>query len=112
MANPFDKLKHLMPDLPVGPLPVVAPVAAASPRFGPKVVVRRERKGRGGKTVTFVEGVLLQGEALESFARDMKRALGCGATIEGGAVVLLGDIADRAAEWLSANGAPRVIRGA
>ena len=83
MSHPFDKLAALRGNLPAGPAdpPASAPVAPAHPLAG-KIVVRHERKGRGGKTVTVVQGVALADEALETWARDLKKALGCGATVE------------------------------
>lgn len=82
--------------------------AAAGPRFAPKVVVRREKKGRGGKTVTRISGV---GPAhRDALSARMKKALGCGAQVEGEDVVLLGALVDRAADWLEAEGARRVVR--
>lgn len=73
-----------------------------------KIVVRRETKGRGGKTVTRISGLP---EALrEPYAARMKKALGCGAVVEGEHVLLLGSLVDRAADWLEAEGASRVVR--
>ena len=71
--------------------------------------IRREKKGRGGKTVTRVRG--LPPDELPRWAGDLKRALGCGATVEGDDVVLLGDLVGRAADWLTARGAKQVLRG-
>jgi translation initiation factor 1 len=76
-----------------------------------KLVVRRERKGHGGKTVTRVEGLEAGPAALESLARDLRKALGCGATVDDDAVVLQGDLTERAGDWLRARGATRVVRG-
>lgn len=75
-----------------------------------KIILRRERKGRGGKTVTLVNGLSLPAPRLELLARDMRRGLGCGATIEHGTVVLQGDITSRAEEWLRKHGAARVVQ--
>ncbi|MFM7143946.1 MAG: translation initiation factor [Alphaproteobacteria bacterium] len=74
-----------------------------------KLVLRRERKGRGGKTVTVLDGA--PAGDLSELARAMKKALGCGATVEGGSIVLLGDLSDRARDWLAARGARRVVVG-
>jgi len=108
--NPFAALAGA--DLPSGPAPAEASAAApdepTSPLFDGKVVVRREKKGRGGKTVTRVSGVAAaQREALMG---RMKKALGCGATVEGDDVVLLGSLVDRAADWLASEGATRISR--
>lgn len=78
---------------------------------GTRAVVRREKKGRGGKTVTRVSGLEVRGPALEEFARDMKRALGCGATVDGDDVLLQGALTERAAEWLRSKRGLRVTIG-
>lgn len=77
-------------------------------RFDQKVTVRREKKGRGGKTATRVSG--LPEAHREALAAEMKKALGCGATVEGEDVILLGSVVDRAADWLAAKGARRISR--
>lgn len=86
-----------------------APTADASRWGAAKIVVRRERKGRGGKTATRISG--LPSERLLPLAEEMKRALGCGASVEEGDLLLLGDLVGRAAQWLRDRGAPRVIEG-
>lgn len=82
----------------------------SSLRFDAKVVVRREKKGRGGKTITRIQG--LPAAHREALASEMKRALGCGAALEGEDVILLGSLVDRAADWLEAAGARRISRSA
>ncbi len=89
------------------PEPVEA--ARTTPRLTAKLVVRRETKGRGGKTVTRIGG--LPPEHLEDLAARMKKALGCGAVVEGADVLLLGSLVPRAAAWLRAEGATRVVEG-
>ncbi len=76
-----------------------------------KLVVRRERKGHGGHTATVVEGLAATGVDATEVARRLKRALGCGATLEGGAIVVQGDVPDRVAAWLEGQGVRRVVRG-
>ena len=68
-----------------------------------KVVVRREKKGRRGKTVTRVCGLSLPGNRLDELHREMKRSLGCGASIEDGEIVLQGELTARAAKWLESH---------
>lgn len=58
------------------------------------VRVRRESKGRGGKTVTVVIGVPLAGEALKSLAGELKRRCGTGGTVKEGNIEIQGDHAD------------------
>jgi translation initiation factor 1 len=73
-----------------------------------KVVVRRTRKGRGGKTVTLLEGLPTP---LDPWAKAARKALGCGARVEDADVVLQGDQVERAEAWLSSRGVGRVVRG-
>jgi len=92
------------------------PVASPPPAAGDlsrsaKIVVRRERKGHGGKTVTVIEGVALPAARLDEVARRMRKALGCGSWVEDGRIVLQGDRAPAAEAWLRAAGAARVVRG-
>ena len=98
--------------------PAEPPPPASSPTgdtidFGgaAKIVLRREKKGRGGKTATVVEGIKLPPSGLERIARDLKRALGCGAVVEGTTIVVQGDMGARIEPWLVARGAKRVVIG-
>ena len=110
--SPFAKLAALRDALPAGTpaTTTTAPAEKKAPRvFGEKVVVRFERKGHGGKTVTVVTGVLKH--VVDDVATEMKKALGCGARVEDGAVVLQGDLVDRAIAFLEKKGAPNIVRG-
>jgi len=77
----------------------------------PKLVVRRERKGHGGKTATRIEGLTGSSRELEEAVRDVKRALGCGASIEGRDVVVQGDQGERLLAFLAERGARKVVVG-
>ncbi|MFH1469791.1 MAG: translation initiation factor [Pseudomonadota bacterium] len=84
-----------------------APALEATPVEAPRpgrVVLRAERKGRGGKTVTTLTRHGLEAEASDDLARRLRRALGCGATVEGEAIVVQGDQREPAARWLEAQG--------
>lgn len=74
-----------------------------------KLVVRKEKKGRGGKTVTCVEG--FEADVASAFATRMAKAMGCGASVEEGVVILQGHQSERVAEWLRAEGARQVVIG-
>lgn len=99
--------------------PVETPAAPApEPPSGPydlnqsgKIVLRRTRKGRGGRTVTLVQQVSASAEGLDQLARDLKKGLGCGASVEEDEVVLQGDQVERAQAWLQSQGARRVVVG-
>jgi translation initiation factor 1 (eIF-1/SUI1) len=75
-----------------------------------KVVVRRERKGHGGKTVTVIDGLDLSPAQLDAVARRMRKAFGCGSWVAGGCVVLQGDFGPAAEAWLRRQGAARVVQ--
>ena len=89
----------------------VSPPAGDDLTGQPKLVLRRERKGRGGRTVTVLSG--LRGDAThrKGLARSLRKALGCGASLEGDEVVLQGDVGPRAKAWLESRGARKVILG-
>ncbi len=111
--HPFAALAGSIAELPRGadehPPEGVEETPSGQPKLDGKLVVRRENKGRGGKTVTRIAG--LAPEDLEALAARMKKALGCGATVVDGDLMLLGNVQDRAIEWLSREGARRVVRG-
>lgn len=84
-----------------------AAVAPEEMAYAPKMVVRRSRKGRGGKTVTLVEGITAG--ATQVLGR-LKKELGCGGRVEDGVVVLQGDNRERVARWLESQGVKKVVR--
>ena len=55
------------------------------------VRIRREVKGRKGKTVTSILGVPLDDEKLKQFAKRLKQLCGTGGTVKGGIIVIQGD---------------------
>jgi translation initiation factor 1 len=64
------------------------------------VRVGRETKGRKGKGVTTVRGVLLTGEALDALATRLKKRCGSGGTVDGGVIEVQGDHRDLLVEEL------------
>ena len=66
--------------------------------------VRRETKGRGGKTVTTVTGVLLNADDLKALAKRLKNRCGCGGAVKDGVIEIQGDKAEQVCELLSAEG--------
>ena len=55
------------------------------------VRIRRETKGRKGKTVTAVFGVPLNDNKLQQFAKILKRLCGTGGTVKDGIIIIQGD---------------------
>jgi translation initiation factor 1 len=70
------------------------PKVANLPRDG---VVRllRDRKGRGGKTVTLITGLSGSPAVLTALASDLKRMCGTGGTYRGDVLEIQGDFRDR-----------------
>ncbi|MBV8469649.1 MAG: translation initiation factor Sui1 [Burkholderiaceae bacterium] len=57
--------------------------------------VWRESKGRGGKTVTLVKGLLIDAEALQALGKRLRSACGSGGTVKDGVIEIQGDHAER-----------------
>lgn len=68
--------------------------ATARPAGDGIVRVRRETKGRGGKTVTVITGVPLAGAELKALAKELKTRCGSGGTLKAGVIEIQGDHAD------------------
>jgi translation initiation factor 1 len=58
------------------------------------VRVRRETKGRNGKTVTTITGLPLGEDELREFASRLKRQCGTGGSVKDGVIVIQGDHCD------------------
>lgn len=56
--------------------------------------VRRETKGRGGKTVTVVTGIQGDEMAVKSMAGELKKRCGSGGTVKDGSIEIQGDFCD------------------
>ena len=91
------------------PTPNLAMGKATSGSLTGKAVVRRERKGRGGKTVTVVDGKALAAQDLQALAKRLRKALGAGARVEDSRLVVQGDQRDAAKRWLEKQGATVVL---
>ena len=78
------------------------PDAAVPDRIVAKL--RMEKKGRGGKAVTVIDGLPANSAFLKDLCHDLKRACGTGGTVAGGTVELQGDLRDRVREFLSKKG--------
>src|SRR5664280_3439856 len=66
--------------------------------------LRLESKGRGGKSVTVVDGLPRNAAFVEELLRALKRALGTGGTARDGALELQGDRRDALRTLLAARG--------
>jgi translation initiation factor 1 len=68
------------------------------------VRVRREIKGRAGKTVTTVNGLPLRGNAMEALASELKRKCSAGGSVKDGVIVIQGDHRNTVVPLLEARG--------
>lgn len=92
-----------------------APFRAAAPaaeRNRGRVDIRRETGGRGGKTVTVVDGFVGIGlPEKEQLAKKMRAACGCGGTVKDGAIEIQGDQRETVARILREAGFRPVMAG-
>jgi translation initiation factor 1 len=72
----------------------------------PKVTakLRLETKGRGGKSVTVVDGLPRNAAYLEELAQALKKSCGTGGAVREGAVELQGDLREKLRELLPKKG--------
>ncbi len=66
-----------------------------------RTIVRLDRKGRGGKTVTAIEGLQLSGADSEKLLKQLKAKLGTGGTVKNGSLEIQGDHCDAVMTELS-----------
>jgi translation initiation factor 1 len=62
--------------------------------------LRMEKKGRGGKTVSVVDGLPRNAAFLKELCQELKRACGTGGTVVDGGIELQGDLRERLREFL------------
>jgi len=77
-----------------------APQPASPPPREQTARIWRERKGRGGKTVTVVSGLQLTGPELAALAKQLKALCGSGGTVKEGDIEIQGDHRQRIAAEL------------
>lgn len=75
-----------------------------SPRQTEALNVVFERKGRGGKSATIIEGFTLCDDDVADIASTLRRRLGTGGSARGGEILLQGECREKAARELRAMG--------
>ncbi len=80
---------------------------------GRRLEVRREKAGRGGKTVTTVAGFPpdVSRSKRKDMLRELKKSLGAGGTLVDGNWELQGDQREKVVSWLVAEGFRPVLAG-
>jgi translation initiation factor 1 len=68
------------------------------------IYIRIEKKGRGGKTVTVLDGFTRRPSELEEIASQMKKACGAGVTVRNGIIEIQGDCRQSLAVFLEKQG--------
>ena len=68
------------------------------------VRIRREVKGRGGKTVTTISGLPGDDAELRALAKELKQLCGTGGSLKDGVVEIQGEHRDKLADALRARG--------
>lgn len=114
--NPFAALSGAgLPHAPVLPVAVGAatPATPSKPEKNRgRVEVRRETGGRGGKTVTVVDGFIGIGlPEKEQLCKKMRGACGCGGTVKEGRIEIQGDQRETIARILTVAGFRAVMAG-
>ncbi len=91
---------------PASPPPAAQPAknpAAAVPALQGNTPVRvgRERKGRGGKTVSIITGVMSRETGRQALLKLLKNKLGTGGALEDDIIIIQGDHRERIVEILN-----------
>lgn len=66
--------------------------------------VRRESKGRGGKTVTTIQGLCLTLDELKTLTAALKKRCGCGGSLKDGVIEIQGEQVELLLEELRKRG--------
>jgi len=69
-------------------------VDPAPNRAHQKIIIRLDRKGRGGKSVTIVEGLQISKKDREALLKELKTGLGSGGTVKDMSLEIQGDHRD------------------
>ena len=71
---------------------------------GKIIKIRREVKGRSGKTVTTLHGFNLQSEKLHQIAGELKRYCGSGGSVKDNIIIIQGDQRKKVETYLQSQG--------
>jgi len=103
--SPFANLQ--LAGLPEGKSePAAAKIEPSPPQPSSRLVLRREKSHRGGKTVVVISHVpdAFTDSDLQQLAKSARKSLGCGGSVHGREVELQGDQPDRVRQFLQTFG--------
>jgi len=110
--NPFGALEATGPSRAPLAAPRQAPAPKPPERNRGRVDIIREKGGRGGKTVTVVDGFVGIGlPEKEQLVRKMRAACGCGGTVKEGRIEIQGDQRETVSRILAEAGFRPVFAG-
>ncbi|MFN2106055.1 MAG: hypothetical protein ACK2UJ_14345 [Candidatus Promineifilaceae bacterium] len=87
-----------------GSYPCRCPKPKSLPPEEQTACIRREKKGRGGKTVTVIMELQLTPSDMKSLAKKLKKKCGTGGTVTDGTIEIQGDNRDTVAAVLQKMG--------
>lgn len=87
-----------------GKFPCVCRIKKSLPPSEQIAHIRREKKGRGGKTVTTISNLSLNQADLKQLAKSLKKLCNTGGTFKQDTIELQGDFRDQAAAFLQNEG--------
>ncbi|MEN8136964.1 MAG: translation initiation factor [Bacteroidota bacterium] len=68
------------------------------------LIAKIEKKGRGGKTVTIIEGFEGSEEDLKNLGKELKNKIGTGGSVKDGEIIMQGDVRNKVVEILQKDG--------
>lgn len=87
-----------------GSYPCRCPQPKSIPPEQQTIRIQRETKGRGGKTVTLVQGLQLTPEDVETLEKRLKKLCGAGGAVKDGVIEIQGDHREKIAAELQKSG--------
>ncbi|ATX81059.1 translation initiation factor 1 (eIF-1/SUI1) [Mariprofundus ferrinatatus] len=75
------------------------------------VRIRRESKGRGGKTVSIIDGLALDGSELKVLLKKLKAQLGTGGAVKNGSLEIQGEHREKLMQLLEQEGVKAKLSG-